>query len=164
MALILKSSTVERVHIPPRIYQGTLVEVRVQKMPDLDNPGQERDNLVWAFEVARKGKDPVTLEAITSMAFGPKSSARKYAKALMAGTEPPTTMDIEDLYGHICQVKVDDKTREGEVYSRVTDAFAIVPDEDEEDDAPPPPKPAATRAPAARREPARAPDGEEIPY
>lgn len=163
MAIILKSSEVERVHIPPKLYKhATLVLVRPQQFPDYDDPTKMKDHLIWAFEIPRKG-GAVTVEAITSTAFGGKSTARKFAKALMAGVEPPATLDIEELYGHHCQVKVDDKTKDGETYSRVTDVFALDVDDEDDEEAAPPAKPAAAK-PTAKKPPAMTDDGEEIPY
>lgn len=159
MAIILSANDVERVHIPPRLYVGTLTGVRIQQFPDKfgEDPTKMKDHIIWAFAINRKGKEPVTVEAITSTAFGGKSKARVYAKALL-NAEPPSKLDIEEMFGLMCQVKVEDKESDGETYSRIVDAFAIVPDEDEEEEAPKPAKP------AAKREPARAPDGEELPY
>lgn len=161
MAIILKANEVERVHIPAKLYKhATLVGVRPQQFPDYDDPTKMKDHLIWAFEIPRKG-GPVTVEAITSTAFGGKSTARKFAKALMAGQEPPATMDIEELYGHVCQVKVDDKTKDGETYSRITDVFAPDLDEDE-DEEPAPAKSPAAKAPAKKQPAAEDEDG--IPF
>lgn len=121
---ILKAATeFERVHIPARIYKATLTGVRVHQFPDMDNPAVMKDHLIWSFEITGKEKS-VTVEAITSMAFSAKSNARKYVKALL-GAEPHEECDTDELIGLACQVKVDDKTKDGQVYSRVTDAFAL---------------------------------------
>lgn len=161
MALKLTANEVERVHIPAGIKDARLVSLREQQFPDFDDPTKMKDHIIWAFEISRKG-GAVTIEGITSTAFGGKSNARRWAKALLAGAEPPNTFDLEELIDQPCKVKVDDKEKDGQKYSRVTDVFTAV-DEDEDEEAAPAPKPAA-KPPAARTARPAAPDDDEIEF
>lgn len=157
MAIILNADTIERVHIPPRVYRkAKLVSLREKQFPDLDNPGVMKDHIIWAFEIERKGGD-VTIEAISSTAFGGKSNARRWATALLGGTEPTNPFDLEDLIGARAEVNVVDKTKDGVTFSKITDVFAVA-DEEEED---PPAKPAAAKPKA--KPPAPEPEDDDDP-
>lgn len=109
----------KREHIPANTYRATLVACKAGQINDMDNPGEKKDVLFWAFEI--KGKQrTVTVEGMTSFAFsGDKSKARKWVKALL-GSEPPSPFDTDDLIGREARVVVVDRTsRTGEVYSGV---------------------------------------------
>lgn len=111
-------SDFERIHIPANTYRASLTAVKPGKINDMDNPGQKKDVLFWAFEITGKTKT-VTVEGMTSLVFyGDKSKARKWVRALL-GHEPPVTIDTDDLLGKECRVVVIDKGEGADLYSRV---------------------------------------------
>lgn len=113
-----QGSDFERVSIPASTYKAVLVAVKSGQINDVDNPGQKKDVLFWAFEITGKSKT-VTVEGMTSVIFkGEKSKSRQWARVLM-GQEPPLLLDTDDLLGKECKVVVVDKTSNGETFSRV---------------------------------------------
>lgn len=117
MKLTQTSGNFERVHIPPRIYDAVLVEIREGEIKDFDNPALKKKVYFWVFEIAGRERT-VTLGGMTSPSFNPKSKLYEWAKNIL-GTEPPQEMETEHLYFKPCKVQVDDRERDGVKYSGI---------------------------------------------
>jgi len=116
-------SDFERVHIPANTYKAKVASIRAGEINDLDNPGQKKRVLWWAFEIAGKSKT-VAVEGMTTFAYGgEKAKASKWARAIL-NTEPPSTLDTDDLIGLPCRVVVVDKDKDGTTYSRVDNVIS----------------------------------------
>ena len=120
-----KGEGFDRVHIPPKVYHATLAEVRDGEIPSFDNPETKQKVLFWAFTIQGKER-AITVEGMTTTAFGEKSKARKWVKA-MIGAEPGKAVDTDDLIGTKTQILVEDRTsKDGETYSRVAEVVPSV--------------------------------------
>lgn len=111
----------EKVHIPARVYPATLTGFREAEIPHFDRPNEKQKVLFWAFEIVGT-KSNVTIEGMTTLAFGEKAKARKWAKAML-GLEPPDSFDTDDLVGQATQILVADKLKDSEPYSVVADVI-----------------------------------------
>lgn len=111
----------ERVHIPPRVYAAKLTGIREAEIPHFERPNEKQRVLFWQFDIAGK-TSTVTIEGMTTFAFGEKSKARKWTKAML-GAEPPNSFDTDDLIGMDAQVLVGDKTKDNEAYSVIADVL-----------------------------------------
>ncbi len=120
----------EKVKIPPNNYKATLDNLKIEQKPDINNPGQMADTLVWYFLIAGKTKD-VTIEhwsGPTASLGNEKSWSRRFYMAL-TGAPPPAhdgQTDLEELIGLQCMIRVADHTTgKGDVVSKIKDAYAI---------------------------------------
>lgn len=120
----------EKVKIPPSNYKATLDNLKIEQKPDINNPGQMADTLVWYFLIAGKAKD-VTIEhwsGPTASLGNEKSWSRRFYMAL-TGAPPPAhdgQTDLEELIGLQCMIRVADHTTgKGDVVSKIKDAYAI---------------------------------------
>jgi hypothetical protein len=119
----------EKVKIPPNNYKATLSDLKIEQKPDINNPGQMADTLVWYFLIAGKTKD-VTIEhwsGPTASLGNEKSWSRRFYMAL-TGQAPPAVDGqtyLEDLIGLQCMIRVADHTTgKGDVVSKIKDAYA----------------------------------------
>lgn len=102
------------------LYIAKLVEVK----PDTINVrGEERDIIRWRFVILEE-KDKPMVEGLTSTLFTTRSKAYKWASALL-GYQPDVgeEIDTDELIGKYAIVKVENKERNGRVFSRVTDVI-----------------------------------------
>ena len=100
--------------LKPGVYDAIITEVAVK----------ERDGrtfLVWTFEVKYAGSKTTRVRRPTSLAFGPKSTARAIAEAALGRKiRDGEQVDTDDLVGLPVQVVITRGTRsDGEETNRV---------------------------------------------
>jgi len=112
------------VHVEAGVYPARLSSYEIRT---LRVAGEEREVIVWTFEIDLE-EETVEIEGMTSVKF---SIGRKPSKAVqwvsaLLGRElkPGDKIDLDELIGKECMVKVEDKKlSDGTVVSRVTDVI-----------------------------------------
>jgi len=102
------------------LYLAKLVEVK----PDTINVrGEEREVIRWRFKILEEDDKPM-VEGLTSMRMTTRSKAYKWATALLGRQlDVGEEVDLDELIGHYCIVKVENREKNGRVFSRVTDVI-----------------------------------------
>jgi hypothetical protein len=69
----------------PGPYEGCLlkIEKRFKMFTAEDGSTEDRNFLIWHFAIDEEGYENVTLTAVSSTSFGPKSKARAWANAIL---------------------------------------------------------------------------------
>ena len=102
------------------LYLAKLVEIR----PDtIMVRGEEREVIRWRFVVLEEDDKPM-VEGLTSNKMTTRSKAYKWASALL-GYQPDVgeEIDTDELIGKYAIIKVENKERNGRVFSRVADVI-----------------------------------------
>jgi hypothetical protein len=119
------TATSGEVLLKPGAYDAIITEVAEK----------ERDGrkfLVWCFEVKYSGSKTTRVRKPTSMAFGPKSTARSIAEAALGRkVRDGEQIDTDDLVGCRVQVVISRGTRPDG--SETNTVEAVLPVDDEED-------------------------------
>jgi hypothetical protein len=82
----LEFETTGSFEFEPGTYEGHLIkmEKRFKKFMDADTgETEDRSFLIWYFAIDEEGYEDVTLTAISSCSFGPKSKPRSWANAIL---------------------------------------------------------------------------------
>jgi hypothetical protein len=123
--MAILTATSGEILLKPGVYDAIITEVAVK----------ERDGrtfLVWTFEVKYAGSKTTRVRRPTSLAFGPKSTARAIAEAALGRKiRDGEQVDTDDLVGLPVQVVITRGTRsDGEETNRVE---SVLPAMDEDD-------------------------------
>ncbi len=103
--------------VEPGLYTATIDNIEEKTAPD------GRVYVLWSFKVTDDFGDSVIVKRPTSMNFGPKSVARKFAEAALGRpVQPGETIEFRDLIGQRLRIVVSqDVDNQGTVRNRVSD-------------------------------------------
>jgi hypothetical protein len=85
----LEFETTGSISFEPGPYEGHLLKMdkRSKQFTDTDDDGNEevkdRSFIIWNFGIDEEGYEDVTLTAVSSTSFGPKSKGRAWANAIL---------------------------------------------------------------------------------
>jgi len=118
--MAILTATSGEILLKPGVYDATIAEVTVK----------ERDGrtfLLWVFEVKYAGSKTTRVRRPTSLAFGPKSTARSIAEAALGRKiRDGEAVNTDDLIGLPVQVVITRGTRsDGEETNRVESVLPV---------------------------------------
>jgi hypothetical protein len=111
----------------PGPYEGHLIkmEKRNKKFTKTEEDGgqveEDRTFVIWNFGIDEEGFEDVTLTAISSASFGPKSKARAWANSILRRKlEDGEKVREEDLKGKPVILTVENEETERGTFAKVT--------------------------------------------
>jgi hypothetical protein len=125
----LEFETTGSFEFEPGTYEGHLIkmEKRFKKFMDADTgETEDRSFLIWYFAIDEEGYEDVTLTAISSVSFGPKSKARRWAGNILRKKLPDNVKVREDdLKGRPVVLNVDSEETERGNFAEVVDLSPV---------------------------------------
>lgn len=128
----LEFETTGSISFEPGPYEGHLLrmEKRSKQFTNKDENGKEvvedRSFLIWHFAIDEEGYEDVTLTAIRSVSFGPKSKARRWAGNILRKKLPDNVkLREDDLKGHPVVLNVDSEETERGTFAKVVDLSPV---------------------------------------
>jgi hypothetical protein len=110
----------------PGPYEGHLLKMdkRSKQFTDTDDDGNEevkdRSFIIWNFGIDEEGYEDVTLTAVSSTSFGPKSKARQWANAVLRRKlEDGEKVREEDLKGKPVILTVENEETDRGTFAKV---------------------------------------------
>jgi hypothetical protein len=110
----------------PGPYEGHLIKIekRFKKFTTTEEDGTEviedRSFYIWYFGIDEEGFEDVTLTAISSTSFGPKSKARQWANAILRRKlEDGEKFNEEDLKGKPVILTIENEETERGTFAKV---------------------------------------------
>lgn len=111
----------------PGPYEGHLIKMESRNKPftvkedDGTETTEDRSFVIWNFGIDEEGYEDVTLTAISSVSFGPKSKARRWAGNILRKKLPDNVKVREDdLKGRPVVLNVDSEETERGTFAKVT--------------------------------------------
>jgi hypothetical protein len=128
----LEFETTGSISFEPGPYEGHLLkmESRSKQFTNKDEDGndvvEDRSFIIWHFAIDEEGYEDVTLTAISSTSFGPKSKARRWAGSILRRKLADGEKVREDeLKGRPVILNVDNEETERGTFAKVIDLSPV---------------------------------------
>jgi len=113
----------------PGVYEGHLIKIekRYKIFTAEDGTTEDRAFLIWVFGVdEEEGFENVTITAVSSTSFGPKSKARSWANAILRRElADGERFGAEDLYNRPVLLNITLRTKERGTFAEVESLSAV---------------------------------------
>jgi hypothetical protein len=121
--MTLEFETTSGVQWEPGPYEGHLTKIEKrfkQFRNEEDGTVENRDFLIWYFGIDEEGFENVTLTAVSSNSWGPKSKARAWANAILRRElEDGEKFTADDLYNKPVIINVVLKNKSNGTFAEV---------------------------------------------
>jgi hypothetical protein len=112
----------------PGVYEGHLIKIekRYKMFTSEDGTTEDRSFLLWTFAIDEEGYENLTLTAVSSTSFGPKSKARSWANAIFRrALADGEKFGAEDLYNRPVMLNITLRTKERGTFAEVESLSAV---------------------------------------